>query len=133
MVATSLPILDQIAEMERTAKLSPEAAELFKRKIIGGACKFLETGSTIPEIDAKAHVDPAKLLQAKETLLLEAPKASPASVQPNSDSSRASGNEPDGNDQSDDAISDAANGADGLTPGEVAEALREARRRKGGK
>jgi hypothetical protein len=77
LVAESLPILNQIAEMVETKRLSAEQAELLKRDLIGGATKFLETGSSIPELNEKDRYRPSSLLATAPTLLLEGPPASP--------------------------------------------------------
>jgi hypothetical protein len=72
-VAESLPVLDQIAQMSKSKKLSPEQAELLRRELIDGATKFLETGSMIPEINNQTRYEPSSLIQASPKLLLEGP------------------------------------------------------------
>lgn len=75
-VAESLPILTKIAEMVEAKKLSAEQAELLKRDLIGGATKFLETGSSIPELHEGSNYKPSSLLAPAPTLLLEGPNPS---------------------------------------------------------
>lgn len=72
-VAESLPILDQIAQMEEAKRLPPEQAELLRRDLINGATKFLETGSVIPEVKNPSRYDARQLLQPSPKLLLEGP------------------------------------------------------------
>lgn len=76
LVAEALPVLEQIAEMAKDGKMSPEQGELLKRRIMDGATKFLDTGSMIPELNTAAYFAPQALLQPTPTLLLEAPEGS---------------------------------------------------------
>jgi hypothetical protein len=81
-VAESLPVLDQIAQMSASKKLSPEQAELLRRDLINGATKFLETGSLIPEIKDQSRYEPSALLQTSPTLLIEGPPKKASEVTP---------------------------------------------------
>jgi hypothetical protein len=132
-VAKTLPIFEHIAELERTEKLSRESAELFRRRLTEGTTKFLETGATIPEIGDRSTNDPAKLLQAKQTLLLEAPKnlhhqAPDPRVNHSND---RFDEERDRQYKDDGPVPPKPTGTtDDLTEEEIAEALQAARRRK---
>jgi hypothetical protein len=78
-VAESLPILEQISQMEEAKKIAPEQAELLRRNLIQGATRFLETGSSIPEIQAAGRYQVSTLLAPKPALLIEGPSGqSPA-------------------------------------------------------
>lgn len=72
-VAESLPILGQITEMVESKKISPEQGELLRRDLVEGATKFLETGSSIPELKISKKYDPDSLISSTPTLLLEGP------------------------------------------------------------
>jgi hypothetical protein len=74
VVAESLPLLGEIAEMVNKKKLSAEQGELPKRRIIDGATKFLDTGAILPELKEASHFEPQALLQPTPTLLLPAPR-----------------------------------------------------------
>jgi hypothetical protein len=77
LISKSLPLFDQIGELEQNQKIAPELAEIIRRKITSGIAGFLETGCLIPEIKPRVAFDPVHLLAAKETLLLPAPEKSP--------------------------------------------------------
>lgn len=125
LVANTLPILAQIADLEKSSKLSPEAAEILRRKMIDGACKFIETGSSIPEINARTHHDPRLLLRPKETLLLAAPISETASEA--GDERRNHYNK---NTATEAPNTEAENIFGELTEEEYAAAIREAKRKK---
>jgi hypothetical protein len=59
--------------MEQKKSLSPEQAELLRRDLIDGATKFLETGSSIPEIRDSSRFQPTSLLTPIPKLLIEGP------------------------------------------------------------
>lgn len=71
LIAKALPVLGEIAHAEEQSRISPERAELLRRKVIGAAQKFVETGSTIPEMYNFTSYVPRQLLAPKEALLLE--------------------------------------------------------------
>jgi hypothetical protein len=77
LVKESLPILEQISEMEKSEKLGREHAERLRRQISDGVVKFMEVGAQIPEMKAHSLVSPENLLQTNETLLLAPPSESP--------------------------------------------------------
>jgi len=72
LIAQALPIIDQIGNLEVEKKLSPEQAELLRRKVTNGAGKFLQAGATIPEMAAVSSHDPRQLM-APELKQLAAP------------------------------------------------------------
>ena len=72
LIAKALPIIDQIGNLEVEKKLSPEQAELLRRKVADGAGKFLRAGATIPEMAAVSSHDPRQLM-APEMKQLAAP------------------------------------------------------------
>ncbi len=71
LIAKALPVLNDIAHAEEQSRIAPERAELIRRKVIGAAQKFIETGSTIPEMENFTSYVPRQLLAPKEALLLE--------------------------------------------------------------
>jgi hypothetical protein len=71
LIAKALPVLGDVAYAEEQSRIAPERAELLRRKIIGAAQKFIETGSTIPEMYNFTNYVPRQLLAPKEALLLE--------------------------------------------------------------
>ena len=72
LIAQALPIIDRIGDLEVEKKLSPEQAELLRRKVADGAGKFLRVGATIPEMAAVSSHDPRRLM-APELKQLAAP------------------------------------------------------------
>ena len=72
LVAKALPVLDRIADLEKSEKLGREQAELLRRQITGGCVNFIESGAMIPEIAKAATVEP-RLLLAPEAKLLVGP------------------------------------------------------------
>jgi len=72
LIAQALPIIDQIGNLEVEKKLSPEQAELLRRKVTNGAGKFLQAGAIIPEMAAVSSHDPRQLM-APELKQLAAP------------------------------------------------------------
>ena len=70
MIAKSLPILDQIAELKESGKLDPEKAELIRRQVIDSITKFARAGVTIPEIEEYTVYNPRQLMQPDRKLLL---------------------------------------------------------------
>lgn len=69
LVAESLPIIDRIGEMQAQGKLSPESAELMRRKVTEGASKFLSSGAIIPEIKAHSSFNPRTLMAPEQKLI----------------------------------------------------------------
>jgi hypothetical protein len=51
LVAETLPVIEQVATLERDQKLLPEDAEALRRSVIEAVTLFLESGALIPEID----------------------------------------------------------------------------------
>jgi hypothetical protein len=73
LVTSTLPILEELSQLEKNRSLSREDVEIIRRKITKGVSQFLETGGRIPAMEERAQFEPAKLLQASETLLLPPP------------------------------------------------------------
>jgi hypothetical protein len=69
LIASSLPIIDKLGDLQRENKLGPEECELIRRKIVEGVTKFLTSGSAIPEMGERSNFDPY-LLMAPEPKLL---------------------------------------------------------------
>lgn len=71
LIAKSLPLCEKITAMESEKKLEPEKAEILRRQVIEGATKFIESGMTIPEIEAGTEHNPRALLAPSPKLLTE--------------------------------------------------------------
>ncbi len=71
LIAKALPILAELATLEEQGQVAPERAELLRRKVLTGATKFIESGSSIPEMSDLSLYVPRQVLAPKEALLLE--------------------------------------------------------------
>jgi len=71
LISKALPILEEIAALETSGKLQKERAELLRRKILAGASKFIESGSSIPEMSNLSLYVPRQVLAPKEALRLQ--------------------------------------------------------------
>jgi hypothetical protein len=71
LISKALPILEEIASLESSGKLQKERAELLRRKIMAGAAKFIESGSSIPEMSNLSLYIPRQVLAPKEALRLQ--------------------------------------------------------------
>ena len=67
--AESLPILTRIREREAQGRMSPEQAELLRRRIVDGTGRFLAAGATIPELQERAYANPRTLMAPAPRLL----------------------------------------------------------------
>jgi putative Holliday junction resolvase len=70
MTAKALPVLAELAALEKSGTLAKERAELLRRKMLAGATKFIESGSSIPEMNDMSLYVPREVLAPKEALLL---------------------------------------------------------------
>ncbi len=70
MTAKALPVLAELAALEKAGTLAKERAELLRRKMLAGATKFIESGSSIPEMNDMSLYVPREVLAPKEALLL---------------------------------------------------------------
>lgn len=70
LIARALPVLAELNSMEEQGHLEKEKAELLRRDILDGATKFIESGSSIPEMNEMSLYVPRQLLAPKEALLL---------------------------------------------------------------
>jgi hypothetical protein len=73
LITQSLPIIEKISDMETKKSISPEQAEILRRKINSGVTKFINCGCVIPELDSHSQTNP-RLLMAPERKLLSAPE-----------------------------------------------------------
>jgi len=74
LIVQSLPILDEINEMERTGLLEKEEAEILRRQASSSAKKFSQAGVTIPEMEAAAKYDPRILMHPDQRFLSAPPE-----------------------------------------------------------
>jgi hypothetical protein len=72
LIARGLPLLAELSAREEAGSIAKEQAELLKRKVLSGATKFIESGSSIPEMSELSLFVPREVLAPKEALLLEA-------------------------------------------------------------
>jgi hypothetical protein len=72
LVALSLPVLEQIRELEENGAISSEEALRMRRGITEHTIKYLKTGAIIPEMEQRTIVEP-RVLMAPEQKLLSAP------------------------------------------------------------
>ncbi len=70
LIAKALPILAELNAMEDQMQIAKEKGELLRRDILDGATKFIESGSSIPEMSDLSLYVPRQLLAPKEALLL---------------------------------------------------------------
>jgi hypothetical protein len=69
LAAESLPVLQRVAEQARDGRISPEQAELLRRRIVEGTGRFLASGALIPELQERAHANPRTLMAPAPRLL----------------------------------------------------------------
>lgn len=74
LINQSLPIYDKLSELETGKKIEPELAERLRRNIFEGVNKFVESGASIPEIDARSTYSSRSLLSPVQKLLVSAPE-----------------------------------------------------------
>lgn len=74
LINKSLPIYEKLSELETGKKIEPELAERLRRNIFDGVNKFVESGASIPEIDARSTYSSRSLLSPVQKLLVSAPK-----------------------------------------------------------
>ncbi len=70
LIARGLPILAELSAQEESGAIAKERAELLRRKLLAGATKFIESGSSIPEMSDLSLYVPREVLAPKEALLL---------------------------------------------------------------
>jgi hypothetical protein len=80
LIAKALPILAELNVLEEQMQIAKEKAELLRRAILDGATKFIESGSSIPEMSDMSLYVPRQLLAPKEALLLGSDGLSPAAA-----------------------------------------------------
>jgi hypothetical protein len=81
LIGKGLPVLAELSAMEERRQIAKERAELLRRKVLAGANKFIESGSSIPEMADMSMYVPREVLAPKEALLLES-KPTIAAVPP---------------------------------------------------
>jgi hypothetical protein len=69
LAAESLPVLQQVKEQAKEGRISPEQAELLRRRIVEGTGRFLAAGATIPELRERAYANPRTLMAPAPRLL----------------------------------------------------------------
>jgi hypothetical protein len=72
LIAKNLPLLADLGAQESLGQIAKERAELLRRKVLTGATRFIESGSSIPEMSDLSLYVPREVLAPKEALLLEA-------------------------------------------------------------
>lgn len=74
LINKTLPIYEKLSELETGKKIEPELAERLRRNIFDGVNKFVESGASIPEIDARSTYNSRSLLTPVQKLLVSAPE-----------------------------------------------------------
>lgn len=69
LAAESLPVLHEVREQAKEGRISPEQAELLRRRIVEGTGRFLAAGATIPELRERAYANPRTLMAPAPRLL----------------------------------------------------------------
>lgn len=72
LIAKSLPIMEQVAQLEKNKIIDHEESSRLKRTLLQATTKFISCGAIIPEFEAHAYFDPKKLM-APEPKLLNTP------------------------------------------------------------
>jgi hypothetical protein len=67
--AETLPVLGRLRQLREDGALSPEQAELLRRRFVTGAGKFLMSGALIPEIRDRARMEPSAFLAPAPQLI----------------------------------------------------------------
>jgi hypothetical protein len=88
-IAESLPVFSRIASMEVDGSISPQQAELLRRKINGSLETFLECGAMIPEMERPVTPDPRLIMRPQQKLL-----SAPMDMASQSDEARPGEGEP---------------------------------------
>lgn len=75
LIAKSLPVMEKVAELEKSNALSAEQAELLRRNILGATNKFINSGAMLPEFSEYTEIiEPRKLMTPQKKLLNPAEK-----------------------------------------------------------
>lgn len=69
LAAESLPVLERVKDQARDGRISPEQAELLRRRIVEGTGRFLAAGATLPDLAERAYANPRTLLAPAPRLL----------------------------------------------------------------
>lgn len=69
LITASLPILEELSHLQNSNAITPEQAELLRRKVLDGVGQFIASGATIPEMGDRSHVNPRQLMAAEPKLL----------------------------------------------------------------
>ncbi len=69
LAAESLPVLGRVKDAQAEGRISPEQAELLRRRIVEGTGRFLAAGATIPDLRERAYANPRTLLAPAPRLL----------------------------------------------------------------
>lgn len=68
-ISNSLPVLQEIKAMEESGAISPEMAELLRRKTVSACDHFIESGAIIIEMERTAELSPRRLMAPTPKLL----------------------------------------------------------------
>lgn len=69
LAAESLPVLQRVKDAAAEGRVSPEQAELLRRRIVEGTGRFLAAGATLPELRERAYANPRTLMAPAPRLL----------------------------------------------------------------
>ena len=69
LISRSLPVLEEISDLAKKKKISPEESEQSRKATMLGATKFCESGAIIPEIKEHTSYEPRNLMGPSPKLL----------------------------------------------------------------
>jgi hypothetical protein len=73
LVAQSLPVLEEIAQLASRGTIDPHQAEVMKRQLISGATKFIDVGAFTKEMGTSGMPEPRVLMRPQQKLLAPPP------------------------------------------------------------
>lgn len=71
LISQSLPIIDEIGQLREQEKISPEEAEILKRKVLTSVEQFMKSGAITPEMESQSKIDPVLLMTNEPKQLTE--------------------------------------------------------------
>lgn len=109
LISQSLPILKEIEALREEGALSPEEAELLRRKTIECSTKFLESGAITQDMDFRSELSPRALMRPEQKLLAapipdQANPKTPDAEKVDADGGMGAPSEPSAPDEGEDAV-----------------------------
>ena len=85
LISESLPVLQKIEELRASGAISPEQAEILRRKAIEGATLFVESGLLTSDMEAESGHSPRAIIHVEQKLLTGPSDAVHSSSSPHHD------------------------------------------------